>query len=266
LCDFQKAITPECSTCGGAEFFVGGVGTKEIETQILERFPEARVARLDRDVTQSKKALPRILGDFAAGKIDILVGTQMISKGIDIAGLSMVGVILADQGWGMPDFRAMERSYQVLKQILGRAGRRGQSSRFLIQTLSPTHPIFEYLSGERTEDFLKEEMKVREMAKLPPFSRALLWTLSDADLGKVTEASEALLGRISQVAKSLGIQLLGPVPAPIERIKGEYRFQILAKAGLQCALTPFLQSVLDDMEKRSLGVKVRVERDPYQFL
>lgn len=265
MCEFRKSISERCETCGDEEFFVGGIGTKEIEVQVRERFPEARIARLDRDVTARKAALPETIEAFAKGEIDILIGTQMISKGIDIEKLSLVGVILADQGWSIPDFRAMERSYQVLHQILGRAGRRGQASRFIIQALKTDHPLFDFLKEERTEDFLKEELKVREMAELPPWSRAILWTLSHKDSKKLFEAADVMKKRLEAPAERLGIQLMGPVPAPLERAKGEYRVQIFAKSRSPQVLTPFLQAALDDMENRSLGVKIRTERDPYQF-
>ncbi|TVQ79508.1 MAG: primosomal protein N' [Bradymonadales bacterium] len=265
LCDDHRPLSSSCSSCESLDFFFGGVGTKEIEEQIRDRFPDARVARLDRDVTRSKLALPKIIKDFSEGRIDLLVGTQMISKGIDIEKLSLVGVIFADQGWGVPDFRAMERSFQLLQQIIGRAGRRGQATRCLIQSLQPENPLFEFLTDGRTEDFLRQELKLREMAELPPFSKAILWTLTHRDPKFLEEAGTAFVQRISPVAKSLGIQLMGPVFAPIERIKRDYRMQVFAKTTRKPSLTTFLQAVLDDMERRPLNVKIRTERDPYYF-
>ncbi|MBN8555917.1 MAG: primosomal protein N' [Deltaproteobacteria bacterium] len=268
-CGYQKILTPLCETCGQKEFFWGGIGTKEVETIAKERFPEARIARLDRDQVQKRETLATTLRDFADGKIDILVGTQMISKGIDISKLSLVGVILADQGWGVPDFRGTERSFQLLKQLKGRGGRRGQESKFLVQTLNPEHPVFKWLDLETSyESFASEELKIRQMADLPPYSRLALFSLSHKSESDLERVSYLFLDRIQNFAKTLGVHLVGPAFAPISRLKGVYRMQILAKAPLKGHMSTFLSSVLDEVEQRPLGsgVKMKLDRDPYQFM
>lgn len=267
LCGFKKPLRSECEDCSGKEFFIGGIGTKEIEQQIQSRFPEARIARLDRDQTQKRHMMSDILRDFADAKIDILIGTQMISKGLDIPGLSAIGIILADQGWGVPDFRAMERSFQLLKQVLGRAGRRGQSSKCLIQTFFPEHPIFSYLGNEEAYDaFITNELEIRRAASLPPYNRLLLWTLSDRTQSKAFKAAETLVFRISRIAKALQVEILGPMEAPLFRWKSQYRYQILAKCPSHGRLSQFMGMALQDLEERPLGVKIRTDRDPYHFL
>ncbi len=267
LCGYQRSLEKLCSTCSHDQFFIGGIGTKEVEAQVQLRFPEARVARIDRDQSRKKNFLENTLKDFADGNIDILIGTQMISKGIDIPNLSLIGIILADQGWGVPDFRAMERSFQLLKQILGRAGRRGQEARCLIQSFFPEHPIFKLLGEQNSFDmFIEEEIRIREQAGLPPFYRLLMWTLSDKNQSKAFEASEVMMKRLSDLAQSFGIQILGPMEAPIFQWKNEYRYQVLAKAKSTPDLSRFMQIVLKDLEDRPLGVKIKTDRDPQHFM
>jgi primosomal protein N' (replication factor Y) len=234
---------------------------------VRDRFPQARIARLDRDEAHKKNVLVNTLRDFAAGKIDILIGTQMISKGIDIPKLSFVAVILADQGWGVPDFRALERSFQLLMQLKGRAGRRGQSSEILIQTFMPTHPLFTWLSADSAfETFAHEELKIRVGAHLPPYSRLALLTLTHKSEHQVLTDSENFTKRIQRFAESLNITIMGPTPAPIAKWKGVFRYHILLKAPLKGHLTTFLTAVLDECEKNSMKSKMKVDRDPYQFM
>jgi len=265
-CGYRKPLKKECDECGESAFFIGGIGTKEVEAQIKEHFPEACVARLDRDQTQKRNVLAKTLRDFAEGKIDILVGTQMISKGIDIPNLSLVGVILADQGWSLPDFRATEKAFQLLKQVMGRAGRRGQSSQFIIQTFLPDHSIFEFLKKDDVKKFNDEELKVRETANLPPFSKMSLWTIADKSEKVVQESAQSFVKRIQSFAKSLNITVTSAVPAPLYRWKGVYRMQVLTKAPLKGHMTTFTTTVLDDLGLRPIKAKVRLDRDPYNFV
>ena len=269
-CGFQKKLTPQCDLCGGKEFFLGGIGTKEIEAQVKSRFPEARVARLDRDETAKKNVLPQVVRAFSDGKIDILVGTQMISKGIDISKLSLVGVLFADQGWGIPDFRGMERSFQLLKQLMGRAGRRGQSSHFVIQTFSPDHPLFEglRLGEESFAHFAKHELEIRKMAELPPFKRMALITLSGKSESEVAEEAFRIQKRLQKLGQPLQMELVGPAPAPLYRWKGLYRQHLLVKSAPKGHLTTFLTAAMDDVERAFAGskVKIKFDRDPVQFM
>jgi len=269
LCAYEAKIENLCAKCGGKDFFVGGIGTKEVEIQIQERFPEARVARLDRDQAKKKNVVADVLHAFSKGELDILVGTQMISKGIDIAKLSLVGVVLADQGWNLPDFRAMERSFQLMHQIKGRGGRRGQASRFLVQTFNPEHPLFAYLNKSESdawEVFAEKELELRKLAVLPPYSRYLLWTLSHRNEKEAIDSAYAFRRRLEKLATSLKIELMGPVPSPLAKWKNEYRMQILAKSEDVTKLTTFQTAVLDDLDKRPMEARIRHDRDPVQFM
>ncbi|MDB5036617.1 MAG: primosomal replication factor [Bacteriovoracaceae bacterium] len=266
-CQYQKPLTKTCDQCGGSEFFMGGIGTKEVEIQIKARFPEARVARLDRDEAVKKNVLAKTIKDYSDGKIDILVGTQMISKGIDIPKLSLVGVILADQGWGIPDFRGNEKSFQLLRQLMGRGGRRGQSNQFIVQTFKPEHLLFEWLQSENPyESFAEPELAIRKMADLPPFSRLSLITLSHRDENALHLESNLFADRIRRFAESLDIKMMGPTPAPIARWKGLYRMHILVKASPKGHMTTFITAVLDDWDRNKITIKMKLDRDPYQLL
>lgn len=266
-CGFQSPLDRKCTACNATEFFYGGIGTKEVEAQAKQRFPEARIARLDRDEASKKNNLANTLRDFAAGKIDILVGTQMISKGIDIPKLSLVAILLADQGWGIPDFRAMERSFQLLKQLQGRAGRRGQRSKIVVQTFNPDHPIFRWVQSESAYDhFSTEELKIRRDVGLPPYSRLALLTFSHKDMARVESEISSFVRRIQKFADSLNIQIMGPSPAPVSRWKGVFRHQILFKAPMRGHLTAFLTGVLDELERHPIKSKTKIDRDPYQFM
>jgi len=267
LCGFRQEILKDCASCSSDEFFIGGVGTKEVENLISERFPEARVARLDRDQTQKKGVLEKTLKDFSEHRLDILVGTQMISKGLDISKLSLIGVILADQGWNVPDFRAGERAFQLLHQIMGRAGRRGQQARCLVQTFNPKNDVFEFLGEMGSfEMFALKELEIRKLLSLPPYSKQVLFSLSDKDAQKLHRLAHQWADRISGLAKEFGVELMGPVMAPLFRWKSQFRYQMIAKASTHSAVSAFVVNVLEDLERRPLSVKVKMDRDPQHFL
>jgi primosomal protein N' (replication factor Y) len=265
-CDWRKPLG-NCSACGSSEFFLGGIGTKEVETQIKMRFPEARVARLDRDEAAKKNVLQNTLHDFAEGALDILIGTQIISKGIDIPKLSLVGVVLADQGWGVPDFRGTERSFQLLRQLMGRGGRRGQPSQFIVQTFRPDHPIFGWLQEDGAfEKFAEQELAVRKETSLPPFSRLALICFSHANEPVLMRTAEEFSRKLEQMGKALGVTILGPTPAPIAKWKGKYRMHLLAKAPLRGHMTTFITAALDEWQNQKSPVQMKLDRDPYQLL
>lgn len=266
-CGFQQRLSQPCRSCGNKEFFEGGIGTKEVEMQIKARFPDARVARLDRDETAQTNKLAEVIEKFSQGKIDILIGTQMISKGIDIPKLSLLGVILADQGWGVPDFRGMERSFQLLKQLRGRVGRRGQDSRFIIQTFQKDHPLFASLEGDDAfEKFAQGELAVRWVAELPPYKKLTLWTLSHKSESVVRQSAETLKTSLDRMGTAYKLLNQGPTPAPMSRWKGYYRYQILSRSDAKTPTTALITSVLDAIDRKPLKAKLKLDRDPYHFL
>jgi primosomal protein N' (replication factor Y) len=230
-CDFQRAIGVPCSSCGGSDYQRLGVGTEQLEQAVEESFPNARVARLDRD-TASGDGVESVLGRLRSGEIDILVGTQMVTKGHDIAGVTLVGVVLADQSLAFPDFRASERTFQLLAQVAGRAGRADAPGRVILQTFQPTHPAVRLAAQHDYERFYAEEIRARREVGYPPFARLVAVRVhagSEADARRATQLLADAAGRHRAVREG-AVQVLGPAPAPLLRLRGRYHYRLLLKS------------------------------------
>jgi len=226
-CDFQIPPPDACSGCGAPDTALLGIGTERLEEEVRSEFPEARVARLDRDVASRKGATREILRDLRDGRIDVLIGTQMIAKGHDYPGVRLVGVVAADLALHMPDFRASERTFQLLTQVAGRAGRGSAPGRVILQTFLPDHYAIAPVRTHDYERFYGDEIESRAALGYPPFGHlayALVTGPEDAD---VRRAAEALADAARDAAP--GVEILGPAPAPLARLRGRYRHQILAK-------------------------------------
>jgi primosomal protein N' (replication factor Y) len=254
-----------CPACRATALADLGAGTERVEAALRERFPEARVGRLDRD-TSGGKGLARILGAMAAREIDILVGTQMVTKGHDFPGVTLVGVVLADTGLNWPDFRAAERGFQLLTQVAGRAGRGEQPGRVIIQTYNPDHPAVACAKDHDYLRFVAGELGAREELGYPPFGRLVAVRLEGVDEAAVREVAESLadaarawMGRTGQ-----SIVLKGPAPAPIARIRGRTRWQLLLKGERQAVRAlgwHLLRAV-----RPTRDVRVHVDVDPMSAL
>lgn len=225
-CGHQTEAVQMCPSCRVVELQPMGFGTEKIEEQIAELFPEARVARLDRDQVTSEQAFNRIINDFAEHRTDILVGTQMITKGFDFEGVSLVGVLNADNLLNNPDFRASERAFQLLTQVAGRAGRRANEGEVVIQTADPMHPLLQQVLNADFERMAAAQLAEREEFFYPPFARLTALTLRHRDPQLVRRAAMelaiALRGRF-------GRRVMGPITPPVDRIRGEYLVQLLLK-------------------------------------
>ncbi len=226
-CDFSKPAPDVCPSCGADDIVYKGLGTQQVEEQIAERFPQARLVRMDLDTTSKKWSHDRILTDFGAGKYDILLGTQMVAKGLDFGRVTLVGVVNADIGMLLPDFRSSERTFQLITQVAGRAGRNELGGEVIIQTFSPesvcllraqTHDFRGYYSGE---------IRDRERLGYPPFARLACLRFRGEELEEVRRAARKFAGILKQIPSA--VRVLGPSPAPIERLQNNYRYQILLK-------------------------------------
>ena len=234
-CGFEMPVPERCPSCQSTAIKKHGVGTERVESEVRRLWPGARVARLDRDTApHSGKAL-EVLGDFAAGELDILVGTQMITKGHHFPGVTLVGVIAADQGLFFPEYHAGERTFQLMAQVAGRAGRGGVPGKVLIQTYQPEHYIFQTVKEQDYQEFFVRELESRREMGYPPFTRLALVRLSgpfqETVAQQANKLAEALRRTVRQDPElAYRLRVLGPAPAGLAKLKGRFRWQILIKS------------------------------------
>jgi len=230
-CDFHRPIAAPCVECGANEYHHLGVGTEQIQHAVEESFPNARVARLDRD-TASGEGVEAVLDRLRTGAVDVLVGTQMVTKGHDIAGVTLVGVVLADQSLAFPDFRASERTFQLLAQVAGRAGRADTPGEVILQTFQPEHPAVRLAAQHDYEQFYSEEIMSREEVGYPPFARLVSVRVHSGAEADARNATQHLAdtARHHQAVRDGAVQILGPAPAPLARLRGRYHYRLLLKS------------------------------------
>ena len=255
-----------CPGCGSPDGALLGFGTERLEEEIGAMFGHARVGRLDRDTSSRKGAQRQILAAFHRGEIDVLVGTQMIAKGHDVPGVTLVGVVLADLGLHFPDFRASERTFQLLTQVAGRAGRGDEPGRVVIQTFLPHHYA---IALARTHDyprFLREELQRRKPHGYPPYRTLLQVSLSGKREAVVEGAAEAM-AKLSRAAPGAGktLEVLGPAPAPVRRVRDRYRWQLLL-LGDRDAVHRLALQLRREARARLSGVDLRLDTGPLQML
>jgi len=272
-CGFYSGTQIKCPSCGRGELKSYGFGTEKLEQTLTELFPTARIARLDTDTTRKKGQALQILREFSDYKTDILVGTQMITKGYDFPKVTLVGVIAADLSLGFPDFRAGERTFQMLSQVAGRSGRGSQRGRVIIQTFNPDHYALITATAHDYQSFFEKENDLRKQLSYPPFSHLACLRLLGNSKGKTTDAAQRLsLGIRDILAKwpkrGKEIMVLGPVEAPISKIKGKFRWQILLKSESSSLLHHLLGRIEKSARKdlKSAGVHLILDVDPYQML
>ena len=244
-CGHEQTLPTVCPVCHTQDLRPLGLGTERVEQALAELFPKARVARIDRDSTRRKGSLERILGEILAGRIDILLGTQMLAKGHHFPNVTLVGILDVDAGLYSIDFRSGERTAQLIVQVAGRAGRESQPGNVILQTRHPEHPLLRHLIFEGYPGFAAAALCEREQAGLPPFSHQALWR---AEAAEATAPME-LLERLRDLAASLNpgtVQILGPVPAPMARRAGRHRCQLL----LQCPRRGPLHQMVDGLVQR----------------
>lgn len=225
-CGYIQTVPSQCSACGDTQMQTRGFGTEKIEEELAIFFPEARVARLDYDVTQTKNAYSQIIGDFETRQIDILVGTQMVTKGLDFDNVSTVGILSADSMLNFPDFRAFERSFQLMAQVSGRSGRRGKRGKVIIQAYNPEHPVILQVINNDYITLYKQELQERRNFQYPPFHRLLEITLKHKDYDLLNAGAAVLARSLKNV---FGARLLGPETPSIGRIKNYYLKTMLLK-------------------------------------
>jgi primosomal protein N' (replication factor Y) (superfamily II helicase) len=266
-CDFEGPLPDVCSACAAPALMLEGLGTERLEGMISEAFPTARIARLDRDVASAAKS-QTILDRMRAGEIDILVGTQMVTKGHDLPNVTLVGVVNADAALSLPDFRAAERGFQLLVQVAGRAGRRDRPGRVLIQTRTPEHPALRFAANHDVLGFFERELMDRREVGYPPFTRLGLVRVdaADEDVARNAAAHIARHVRASHEVRSRRVDVLGPAAAPIARLRGRYRFRVLLRAAERGPLRIALAIAAEIRDRADARVRIVIDVDPVAML
>jgi primosomal protein N' (replication factor Y) len=261
-CGFSRLVPKSCPKCGSEHIYFFGAGAEQLEEKLRQKFPGARVARLDRDAVRTKRAYQQVLGDFAAGKIDILVGTQMVAKGHDFQRVTLVGVVSADSQLSLPDFRAAERTFQLLTQVAGRAGRGALPGEVLVETYYPEHYSIQLAARQDYLAFFEKELQFRRLLHYPPFTALASVLVRDTKIENAIRWSRQLRTFLAP-RESHGVKVLGPAAAPLARLKREYRFQFLLKAPKRAQLTRILSELLAFTEEKEIPQKaVLVDVDP----
>lgn len=225
-CGFRATMVPSCPACGNHELHLQGSGTEKIEDDLAIELPDIRIGRMDLDTVRTKHAHSRIINDFEEHRLDVLVGTQMVTKGLDFDKVSLVGVINADQLFHFPDFRASERAYQLLTQVAGRAGRKGRRGKVVIQALQVFHPVLKDVINGDYKNFYKREIEERQEFHYPPFYRLIKMTLKHQTPETVNRAAQFLGNGLKE---QLGPRVIGPAMPSVSRVRGQYLLDILVK-------------------------------------
>lgn len=255
-CNHREAVPRVCPSCGKKYIYYVGEGTEQLEEMLRLLFPSLRVARIDRDTTARRKVFEQSLADFSAGRIDTLVGTQMLAKGHDFPNVTLVGVVSVDTGLALPDFRSAERTFQLITQVAGRAGRGDRPGRVLIQTYHPYHYALRHACAQDYEGFYEEELRYRQNHSYPPFVALASLLVHGPDLGKVRSDSLELRKQLDLVNQERKCRVLGPAPAPLSRLKGEHRFQLLIKSRSRKDLREVADAALRAVNLRSVNLEI----------
>ncbi|MDA8126654.1 MAG: primosomal protein N' [Deltaproteobacteria bacterium] len=266
-CDFTIRNAESCPKCRGSRIRSQGAGTERIAEEAAKLFPAARIARMDSDTTARKGEAEQFLRRLDRREIDILVGTQMITKGHDFPGITLVGVVAADASLNLPDFRAAERTFQILTQVAGRGGRGDRPGRVVIQTFNPDHYVITKAQLHDYEGFYAEELPLRRQLDYPPFSRLVGLHFSSLKQEEGKRAVARIGARARELAKSLAggsVEVIGPAESPLARIRGRYRWQLLLRGSRSDALRLLVQNLLEKTGHD--GLEILVDVDPVNFM
>ncbi len=266
-CDYIRPVPRVCDACEGEYIHYVGLGTEQLEAMLKEMFPEMNIARLDRDTTRRRGSFEQIIMEFAGGGIDLLVGTQMIAKGHDFHNVTLVGVVSVDVGLALPDFRAAERTFQLLTQVAGRAGRGDRPGRVIIQTYHPEHYSLTCAREQNYEEFYRREIVFRRTMHYPPFTALINVLIHDKDYDRANGAASAFARELREAGKESSMRVLGPAPAAISRIRGEYRFQVLIKARSRTRAREALDVAMDRVSADGHSLRaISIEVDPISLM
>ncbi|MFN2432287.1 MAG: primosomal protein N' [Gemmatimonadota bacterium] len=268
-CDHREPVPDACGACGGIDLAGRGTGTQQVEETVRAAFPAARLARMDHDTTTRRGAHLRLVEAMERGELDVLVGTQMVAKGHDFPGLTVVGVVSADTGLNVPDFRAAERTFQIVAQVAGRTGRGPAAGRVYVQSYVPDHPAIRAAAAHDYQAFYRGEVAARFEAGYPPALRLAACVLSGTEEDRVAAAARALAAAVVELSRERRLEErltgLGPAPAPLSQLRGRFRWQYLLKSTSPATLEAVLRR-LATRWRPPRGVQLALDRDPGQLL
>jgi primosomal protein N' (replication factor Y) len=264
LCGHTAAVPKKCPACGQDALIYAGFGTEKVEATVAQFFPKAVVRRMDADSMTRKEAYRETLRNFRTGKIDILVGTQMIAKGLHFPNVTLVGIINADLALHLPDFRAGERTFQLLTQVAGRAGRGERTGEVFVQTYTPFSPSVQFARHHDFTGYFQQELEFRERCDFPPFKHAILITVRSAHEGRAKLSAETLVRRLKE-ARGPEFVIGEAMPAPLQKLQGQFRFHILLRGDAIMRLSRLVRETLDKLPFPE-DVAVTIDVDPYQLL
>lgn len=269
-CDYREPLATVCPTCANTEWMFLGAGTQKLSDQIVQELGDLRTTRLDRD-TASSRGIRKILKEFREGDSDVLVGTQMVTKGHDFPNVTLVGVVNADISLRVPDFRSGERTFQLLSQVAGRAGRREIEGRVIIQTYLPDHPAVRAAITHDYDSFSQNELECRQQLRYPPFGYLIVLHFEGNDLNAVRTVTDRYQQSAQRIKAGLvgEVYILGPVEAPLGRLKGKFRWQMLVRSHSRSLVRSAVGRILDAAgygKERTEGVSVIVDVDPFNLM
>ncbi len=265
-CGFSKGIPHTCPNCSSRSIRYYGTGTQKASDELAEAFPQARILRMDVDTTRKKGSHEQILKEFGEGRADILLGTQMIAKGLDFPNVTLVGVLNADTALNLPDFRSSERTFQLLTQVAGRAGRAEKEGHVIIQSYNPKHYAITFAKNQDYEGFYAYEMSIRKQLAYPPYYFTVGLTLSHKIEAEVVKKSYEVLNMIRS-GLSDKVQILGPTPKPIARTHNLYHYQLIIKYRFEEHLQEVLNQILDwTQEKDNKDLRLSIDHEPQSFM
>ena len=266
-CNHTVATPTECPFCKSEYLYFIGQGTEKLEELLNRIFPKMRIARVDRDTMQRKGEMSKTLFAFDRGEIDMLVGTQMLAKGHDFHNVTLVGVVSVDTGLGLPDFRSAERTFQLLTQVAGRAGRGQLRGTVLIQTYYPEHYALRFAADQDYEGFYNEEIKYRERMSYPPFVAIASIMIKHKDRGYAMKSATILRSALDAANRDRQIRILGPAQASIAKIKNEYRIQLILKSANRRSLRDTIDAAIAHAETSGCDRRiVQIEIDPVDLM
>ena len=265
-CGYRKGIPKQCSNCGSSSIRYYGTGTQKAVEELQEIFPQARILRMDVDTTRKKGSHEKMLATFGEGKADILLGTQMIAKGLDFPNVTLVGVLNADTALNLPDFRSSERTFQLLTQVAGRAGRAEKEGEVIIQTYNPEHYAILLSKNQNYEEFYAYEMGLRKMMSYPPYYFTVGITLSHSKEEVVRQKAYEIMSLLRENLSDQ-VQLLGPTPKPIARTHNLYHYQLLIKYRKEANLEAVLNQILEmTQEADNRNLRIMIDNEPQNFM